>query len=325
MNPRVAKRTFGVGLAALFLAAGCERNRSGVLQGYIEGEYVYVGSPVAGVLEKRPVDRGDTVSAGDELFVLESEAERASVAEAEKHLAQAEARLDDLQKGLRPTELAALEARVEQARATADLWNAEWARRQRLHREDVISEAELDQVRGQQEAAAAELERAKAELATGRLGGREDEIRAAEADREAAAAAVARARWALDNKRQCAEAGGLIHDTLYRPGEFVPLGAPVVALLPPGNIRVRFFAPEGRLTALSAGTTVEVYRDGSTNATLARISYIATKPEFTPPVIFSRETRAKLVYMIEARFPPEVATQFHPGQPVDVRLPLHGG
>jgi HlyD family secretion protein len=314
------RRTWAFLVAVLLGVTGCRPDTSSSLQGYIEGEYVFVAAPVGGLLNERPVQRGDMVSQGQLLFVLESESEQAAVHEAGRHLDQAKARVDNLLKGRRPTELAALEAKVEEARASFQLARTEFDRRQRLLRELVISQTELDQVRGQRDAAAAALDSAIADLETGRLGAREDEVRAAKAESEAADAALSKARWALEQKRQSAPAAGRIHDTLYRPGEYVAAGSPVVALLPPENIRVRFFVPERVLGSLVPGQSVEVRRDGATNTVTARITSIATQAEFTPPVIYSRESRAKLVYMVEGHFEPDVAAQLRPGQPVDVQV-----
>lgn len=303
----------------LATAAGCAPDPSAPFQGYLEAEYVYVGAPVSGLLLERPVNRGDTVRIGNKLFELEAEAERAAVSEVERRLAQAEARLENLRKGRRPTELEALSARVAQQQAAVGLWEAELTRRQVLRREEVISESELDQFRSQRDAARAALDSARAELATARLGAREDEIRAAEAELAAATAAVARARWALDQKTQRAPTAGEVHEVLFRPGEFVATGAPVVVLLPPTHVKVRFFVSQARLAEVPPGREVEVRRDGAEAPVRARVSYVSTQPEFTPPVIYSRETRAKLVFMVEAAIPPEAAATLRPGQPVDVR------
>jgi HlyD family secretion protein len=111
-----------------------------------------------------------------------------------------------------------------------------------------------------------------------------------------------------------------VHDTLYRAGEWVAAGNPVVTLLPPANVKVRFFVPQPRLASIRIGQTVSVSLDGVPAPVNATVSYISTRAEFTPPVIYSRENRAKLVYMVEAAFPPAQAAHLHPGQPADVRL-----
>ena len=111
-----------------------------------------------------------------------------------------------------------------------------------------------------------------------------------------------------------------MQDTLYRQGEYVAAGNPVVVLLPPENLRVRFFVPQAVLPQIKTGETVKVNFDGGKQAYTATINYISTQNEFTPPVIYNRENRAKLVYMIEAKFSSADAADLRPGQPVDVKL-----
>ena len=302
------------------LPAGCAKNSPGSFQGYIEGEYVYVASPRAGALTHLAVARGDSVKAGQLLFALERQSEAAAVTQAEKNLAQAQAQLADLQKGQRPTEIAALAAQMERARADLKLAAAELARREQLGGSDVVSKEELDQARAQNDAGQAQVNQLAANLATARLGGREDAIRAAQAAAAAQTAALDKAKWAFDQKQQFAPANAAVHDTLYRPGEFVAAGNPVVALLPPENLKVRFFVPQEKLPQIKTGGTVSVKADGAAHPFTATVNYISTQAEYTPPVIYSRETRAELVFMIEAKFSPADAAQLRPGQPVDVEL-----
>jgi HlyD family secretion protein len=133
-------------------------------------------------------------------------------------------------------------------------------------------------------------------------------------------AALARARWAVEQKTQSAPTAGRIQDTLYRPGEFVPAGSPVLVLLPPENIKTRFFVPETELSSVKVGQLISVSFDGATAPLRATINYVSAQPEFTPPVIYSQQTRAKLVFLVEAAFAPADAVKLHPGQPVEVRL-----
>lgn len=303
------------------LIGGCSRPPTDFFQGYVEADYVRVGAPLGGTLRERPVARGAQVHAGDVLFLLESDAEAAGVAEAEQRLALNRARVDNLRKGRRPTEIAALEARVDQARATQKLAEVEYARRERLRRDEVTTASEFEQIQSQRDAARAALALAEADLATARLGARDDEIRAAEAEVAAASAAVDRARWNLRQKTQTAPVDGRVHETPYEPGEFVPAGQPVVTLLPPAQVKLRFFVPEARVPQCPPGTRVEYRSDAATDWRPARVRYVATQPEFTPPVIYSRETRAKLVFLIEAAGETNAPIVLSPGQPIEVRLP----
>ncbi|MGB7749005.1 MAG: HlyD family efflux transporter periplasmic adaptor subunit [Verrucomicrobiia bacterium] len=316
---RIFISTLGFALAALF-AAGCSPNSSNVFQGYIEGEYVYVASPLGGALTNLAVARGDEVKAGQLLFELERGSEASAVQQAEKNLTQAQSQLDDLNKGKRPTEIASLAAQLERARAGLKLSAADLVRREQLGGADVVSKEELDQARAQRDADQAQVDQLAADLETARLGGREDTVRAAEAAVESQQAALDKARWSFDQKQQFAPTNGLVQDTLYRAGEWVATGNPVVELLPPANIKVRFFVPQAALPRIKPGQTVSVTFDGGPHAYSATVNFISTQAEFTPPVIYSRENRSKLVFMIEAKFSPADAADLRPGQPVDVEL-----
>ncbi|MGD0745673.1 MAG: HlyD family efflux transporter periplasmic adaptor subunit [Verrucomicrobiota bacterium] len=311
--------TGGVALAAI-LIAGCAPDSSRVLQGYIEGEYVYVASPLGGALTNLAVARGDEVKAGQLLFELERGSEAAAVRQAEKNLAQAQSQLDDLNKGKRPTEIASLKAQLDSAQADLKLAAAEFERREQLGGADVVSKEELDQARARRDADQAQVDQLTADLETAKLGGREDAVRAAGAAVESQNAALDKARWSFDQKAQFAPTNAFVQDTLYRAGEWVAAGNPVVELLPPANIKVRFFVPQAVLPRIRTGQTVSVTFDGGPRAYPATVNYISTQAEFTPPVIYSRENRAKLVFMIEAKFSPADAADLRPGQPVDVEV-----
>ncbi len=307
------------GLIPLLFLFACREAPDRVYQGYVEGDFVLVASPLPGRLIARPVQRGTQVRKGDPLFILEPEEESAAVDEARQGVAQAQNRLADLRKGVRPSELAAIEARLRQARATLALSKEELARRQDLYRQQMISAEELDRAHTSVQSAEAAVNDLQAQVQTARLGGRPDLIRAAEAEAEAAAARLAKARWALEQKSRPAPIAGLVFDTFFEPGEFVPAGRPVVSLLPPANRLVRFFVPEPVVGTLSVGQPVQILLDGREQPVAAVIDFISPQAEYTPPVIYSRETKEKLVYLIEARPAADAATKLHPGQPVSVR------
>ncbi|MGA9451943.1 MAG: HlyD family efflux transporter periplasmic adaptor subunit [Verrucomicrobiia bacterium] len=311
--------TGGLALAVIFIA-GCAPDSSKVFQGYIEGEYVYVSSPLGGALTNLAVARGDEVKTGQLLFELERGSEAAAVQQAEKNLGQAQSELDDLNKGKRPTEIASLEAQVARGQANLKLAAAEFERRKKLGGDDVISREELDQARAQRDADKAQVDQLTADLETAKLGGREDVVRAAEAAVQSQRAALDKARWSFDQKEQFAPTNAFVQDTLYRVGEWVAAGNPVVELLPPANIKVRFFVPQAALPRIRTGQTVSVTFDGGQHAYSATINYISTQAEFTPPVIYSRENRSKLIFMIEAKFSPADAADLRPGQPVDAEV-----
>jgi len=133
-------------------------------------------------------------------------------------------------------------------------------------------------------------------------------------------ATLVRAEWDLSQKRQSAPQAGVIFDTLFREGEWVGAGRPVVALLPPENIKIRAFVPEAQIGTIHYGDTVRVTVDGVKDPFIGKVSFISPRAEFTPPVIYSQEARSKLVFMIEVRFDPAVSKNLHPGQQVDVQF-----
>jgi HlyD family secretion protein len=305
---------------AAALLGGCSKKSSGGFQGYVEGEYVYVAAPLGGALTNLAVARGDQVNKGQLLFELERQSEAAALTVAEKNLAQSQAQLDDLTKGKRPTEIESLAAQLARAQANLKLSTTQLARREKLDVTDVVSKEELDQARAQNDANQAQVNQLAADLATAKLGGRADAIRAVQAAVESQQAALDKAKWAFDQKRQFAPADAQVHDTLYRSGEWVAAGNPVVALLPPENLKVRFFVPQEILPQIKVGQTVSVHCDGAARTFKVAVNYISTQAEYTPPVIYSRETRAELVFMIEAKIAPADAADVRPGQPVDVTL-----
>jgi HlyD family secretion protein len=310
----------GLVVAAACSLAGCEQENPQRIQGYVEGEYVYVASPRSGALQELHVARGDRISAGALVFTLDQEPELAARNQARQQLAQARAAWEDAKKGKRPSEMESLEAQLAQAAATLKFSELELARLQRLRPSGAATDADLDRARAARDEDQARVVQLRAELETARLGARVDQVAAAEAEMHAREAALAQAEWNLAEKQQSAPQTSLVFDTLYREGEWVAAGRPVAALLPPENVKVRAFVPEARVAAIQMGDPVSVLLDGAPAPISGTVSFVSPQAEFTPPVIYSRESRQKLVFMIEIVFASEDAAKLHPGQPVDVEL-----
>ncbi len=319
-HPSLAHPLLTLGALALLCMGGCSRPPANDYQGYLEGEFVLVGAPLAGRLETLAVTKGQRIAGGAPLFTLEHQAETAAAEQAAARLSATRARLEDLRKGSRPTELATLAARLEQSRATAELSRLEAERQAALFKDKVASVSDYDRARLTYERDQRAVDDLQAQLATAQLGGRPDALAAAEQDVSAAVAAQVQADWSVAQKSPAAPVAALVYDTLYRLGEFVTAGQPVVSLLPPENIKVRFFAPEPALASIHPGGHVRVHLDGDHPELDAVISYVSPKPEYTPPVLYNRDNRAKLVFLIEAIFRPDDARELHPGQPVNVSL-----
>ncbi|MBX3327466.1 MAG: HlyD family efflux transporter periplasmic adaptor subunit [Nitrospira sp.] len=301
----------------------CNQPPSDLVQGYVEGEYVYVASPYGGALATLSVRRGMQVTAGDPLFALEQISEKATRDEAARKLSEARANLEDRRKGKRPSEIASLRAQLQQAQAALQLSLREVARQEGLMTvPGAAVELEVDRARSTRDQNQQRVSQLEADLNTALLGSRTDQVTAAEAEVRAKEAALAKAEWDLAQKRQVAPKAGFVFDTLYREGEWVPAGRPVVVLLPPDHIKVRVFVSQAKLGAIKLGDQVQVMVDGVQGSTSGTVSYISPKAEYTPPVLYSQGSRDKLVFMVEVLFDQAAGVNLHPGQPVDVRF--HG-
>ena len=311
-------KVFSALLSAAALA-GCQDDVSPIANGYAEGEYVFVAAPEGGWVAQLHVARGAQVSVGDALFTLDTEAQVAQRAQAAAQVAQAQSQLANLQKGRRPDEIAAIEASLLQARANLTLAEADLKRANGLKQRGFVSQSVIDAKQAQHDAGTQQVKQITANLALARKGARADELAAAQANVDAAKAALARSEYALNQRRIVAKVAGRVEDTLRRAGEFVQAGGAVVQLLPPGNIKVRFFVPEASRSKLGVGREVAIGCDGCEKGLKARVTFIASSAEFTPPVIYSVGSREKLVWMVEAV--PTGPARLSPGQPVDVTLP----
>jgi HlyD family secretion protein len=310
-----------IALASMVVAlVGCRKSSDDRVQGYVEGEFVYVASALAGELTSLAVERGGQIEAGAPLFALESEAEESARDLAARRLQEGEAQLADARKGLRASEISALKAQLNQAKASLEFTAKEYERNAALIAKNAVAAQDLDRARAARDQDQNRVAQLEADLQTGRLGARSDQITAAEANVRALTAGLRMAEWDLSQKRPKAAVAGLIFDTLFQKGEWVPAGRPVISLLPPGNIKVRAFVPQPRIGGLQVGAVASVSVDGVPQPFAGKISFISPQVEYTPPVIYSQESREKLVVMIEVRFEPEVAARLHPGQPVDVRF-----
>jgi HlyD family secretion protein len=310
-----------IALAAGLCLAACGPPAERALQGYVEGEYVRVAAPFAGTLQKLAVQRGAQVASGAPLFALESDNEIAARRQAEQQLQAAEARLANLMTGKRAPEVEMVAEQLRQAQAARELSAANLRRQEALFKSGFISKAALDDVRTQLQRDDAAVSQLQASVATAKLPGRPDEIRAAEADASAARQALAQADWRLSQRAVAAPTAARVSDTYYVVGDWVPSGGVVASLLPAANVKIRFFVPETELGRIKPGQTVNFNCDGCDAPMSAMVNFISDRAEFTPPVLYSKENRAKLVYLVEAKPAADVAAKLNAGQPVDVVLP----
>ena len=270
-----------LGLVVLLaLLAGCEKPHEGRWLGYAEGDAAFVSAPLAGWVTEVKVERGDWVKQGDLLFTLDATSQTANRDQAMAAIAQAESQ------------------RTEAA-ANLDLAKRQFDRQKGLLASAATSKQAYDQAKSTYDAAVAQ-------------------VAAIEASEAQAKASLAGAAYQLSQRQVIALTHGRVQDVYFRQGEYAPVQTPVVSLLAPENVYVRFFVPEAEFAAIKLGQKVKIHCDGCGDGLVASIAFIAAQHEYTPPVIFSNQSRSQLVFKVEARAPGGL--KLNPGQPVDVDL-----
>lgn len=290
--------------------------------GYVEGEALYIGAPQAGRLASRPVERGARVAVGAPLFALDTVTSDAETRRAQAQVTQAQAQAADLEAARqRQAELDVWRAQERSAAAQLARAKRDFDRESQLVGEGIASRAQVDAARAARDSAQAALDQARAQVRAGEMSaGRAQQIRAAQAGVAGAQAALRGQEQRRADIAPTSPAVGMIEQTFFNPGEWVPANVPVVAVLPDDKRKLRFFVPENRVAALRMGAKVHFTCDGCGAAREAKVSYIAPRAEFTPPVIYSERARAKLVFLVEA-IPAASGQPLPPGLPVEVFAP----
>lgn len=288
-----------------------------VFTGYLEAEYVYAAAAMPGRLTEITVAEGDAVAAGDVLFSLEADQQRALLAAAEARVAAARATLENLETGSRSAEIEVIRASLEKAEADLALAQSTLARSERLYEAGTIPVARLEQDRAAAASARAQVAQLKAEMQVAELPARSAQQVAAEANLAAAEAEAEKARLDLADRTVVAAVAGMVERVYFAPGEMVPAGTPVVSIRPAGELTAHFFVDETARTTLALGQEVAVTCDGCPEGLTAKVTWMASGPQTTPPVIYSREERSRLVYLAKAELTDP--GRLLPGQPVTVR------
>lgn len=308
-----------VALAAALALAACNGSSDGAFQGWVEADFIFVGPDEAGRVDTLAVREGTAVTAGMPLFTVDDDLQRADVAANTASVSEARARLERAEaQQQRPAEIAVLEAQEKRAEAMFALSTAELERQRQLAERGVSSKAQFDTATANYNRDRAALDEIRRQIQVARLAARDEDIAAA---RQALAAAEARLKSAetrLARRKAVSPVAGTVRQLYFRPGEMVAAGRPVLAILPPANIKIRFFVPQARLPEVAIGNTVQVRCDGCDGTIPARIDFISRVAEFTPPVVYTLEERAKLVFLVEAR--PAEPNRVRVGQPVRVTL-----
>ena len=306
-----------VGLIALVLPGFADVPPEDLYFGYVEGEYVYISAREPGTVTTVTVSDGDPVEQGALLAELDSDRHRQMLRAAEARLSAAKANLRDMNKGSRNEEIAVVEARLRAAQSDRDLARENLTRTEALIERRLAPDSQGDRDRAALQAAEAAVTRLQAELVVARLPRREAQREAAEQEMQVAAADLQNKKTDLADRQIRAPVSGRVERVLLREGERAKAGSAVLSLLPPNGIKVRFYVPEPKRAVIQVGDPVLVGCTGCGQPVAASVSFVASDAEFTPPVIYSLEERARLVFLVEARFSNK--TVLSPGQPVEIR------
>ena len=284
--------------------------------GYAEDDYVYAAAASAGTIASMPVAEGQLVHKGDVLFVLETSQQQAQYDAARARADAAEATLANLKTGSRQEEIDVTKAQLMKAGADLSLAQQNLARTQDLFDRGLTPVATLDQGKASVKAAQAAVDQLTAQLKVQQLPARHAQQIAAEANVAAAKADAATARAALETRTVTAPADGRVERLYYKAGEVVAVGAPVAALSGAGTMKVLFYVSEADRQQFTLGQQVAVSCDGCAAGLTASISRFASDPQFTPPIIYSRDERSRLSFLTEAVMDQQNAVL--PGQPVSI-------
>lgn len=284
--------------------------------GYVEADYLYVAAQTPGQISEIAVVEGQWVEEGDLLFVLASTQQQALLAAAKAQVDAARANAANLETGSRADEQAVIRAALAKAEADLGLASTSLARSEKLFSQGLIPQAKLDQDRTVLASAEAQVSQLRAQLRVSELPAREAQLLAAEANLATARANAQKAAADLEDRSMAAPVAAQVERLFFVAGEMAPAGVPVVALRTAGALRVKFYIPEPDLPRFALGDPLAVTCDGCPAGLTAHLSHIASEPQFTPPILYSRDERRRLTFLAEAVLDPDSA--LHPGQPVSV-------
>lgn len=298
------RRSAAILLSALLAACTAEENTHWL--GYVEGETVLVAPPQPGWITSLNVTRGSQVKEGDPLFTLDAIRESAARDNAQAQIAAAREQGQQAEAQL-------AQAKAEQAQIEADIQRAEkeLARQQDLVKIGASPRRDLEAAQAAYDSARARRSQAQAQQGQATAARRQ-----ADAQAKQATASLDTAKFNLSQRAITSLVSGRVENVFFREGEYAGNGAPVVSILPPANVFVRFFVPEEMVNTLMLGTPVRIGCDGCAPDLTATISFIASEAEFTPPVIYSVGNRERLVFKAEARA--TSGLPLRPGLPVEV-------
>ncbi len=285
-----------------------ERKDVEAFTGYVVSEDVTMASPVSGTLTSVAVHRGDRVKPGQPLFNVDPTVRAAQAEQASAQIAAGQAQVEQQQAALARAQADLGAAQADADRAAADLHRLSAAQREKA---GAVAQLQIDQADASAKAAGDRRDAARAAVQTASAA-----VRAARAQVQQAQAGLTSARRQVSELAPVAPSAGRVEDVMFKPGESVAANAAVVTIVPDGEVKVRFYVPEALVNGYKPGRQVAIACDGCASGMTAKVDFVATRPEYTPPVIYSLDARQKLVWMVEAV--PSDPNALVPGQPMDV-------
>jgi HlyD family secretion protein len=282
--------------------------------GYAEGDFVYVAPSAPGRIARIDAEEGASVAQGQLLFAIENTTQSAALRAAEAQVAMARANLDNLSTGSRGAEIEVIRASLAQAQADQRLALSTVQRSQQLLINGAVSQARFDSDTAVLQSADARVSQLEAQLHVAELPARDAQRIAAEAALDSALAQLDGARSALEDQTVRSPTAGRIDKVFYELGEVAGIGAPVVSILPPDDLKALFFVPEADRASVAIGQILAVTCDGCRPGITAKVTRLAMTPQYTPPIIYSRDERGRLVFRAEARL--QDPGPLLPGQPL---------
>jgi HlyD family secretion protein len=276
--------------------------------GYVVADEVYMTSPIAGTLASVSVRRGQRVAAGTQLFQVDPTQRAAGTEQAQAQNSANQAQVNQQQAALAKAREDAAAAQADADRLGAELRRLTAAQREKA---GSVAQLDIDQARAAYQAASRRRDAARTQL-----GAASAAIDAARAQVQGAQAGLTSARRQLTELAPVAPSAGRVEDVMFKAGETVPANVSVVSIVPDGEVKVRFYVPQALVASYKPGRKVAIGCDGCAAGMTATVSFVASEPEFTPPVIYSLDARQKLVFMVEAV--PSNGRALVPGQPIDV-------
>jgi HlyD family secretion protein len=291
------------------------------LFGNVDIREVNLGFRVPGKLLEVLRDEGDAVRSGDKLARLDDEPIRREVEEARAQTASTQARLQMLEAGYRPEEIAQARALWREREAT--LANAErWFQRQeQLLKTKAISEQDREDAQARFREAEARAKSAREQLTLLEAGYRPEEIAQARAEFARAQAALASAELRLKDTVLEAPAAGVVITRAQEPGAILPAGATVLTVSLQEPVWVRAYISEPDLGRVHPGAKVRVLTDSRPGQPYAgQVGFISPRAEFTPKSVETTELRTSLVYRLRIVVT-DADAGLRQGMPVTVILP----